>query len=139
MSERGGPGPAATSDALAGTQWEIVSIDGQAVGAEEPLVIEFGHDARVFGSTGVNSFTASYSIAGGYLSIGPMATTRRAAEPDRQAQEHLVVGSFAGNCPVTVTARTLTVDGPLGRVELVTTQPAPMEVPQAPPPEGVTG
>ena len=126
MTESGGGGPNATSDALAGTQWEILSIDGQSVeAADEPLLISFGHDGRVSGSTGVNQLTASYSLTADYLTFGPLATTRRAGSPALMEQEHRVVASLAGMCPFRLDPRTLWVDGPLGRVELANTRPPP--------------
>lgn len=118
MSDLGPNGPTATHDALAGTDWEIVSIDGAPVPASEPMVIGFGHDGRVSGSTGLNRLTASYSLTADYLTIGPLATSRRAGSPEQMALEHRVVASLAGMCPFRLTARDLSFDGPLGRVAL---------------------
>jgi len=126
MSEPRADGPNATSDALAGTQWEILTIDEEPViVGEAPLVVTFGHDGRVSGTTGVNQLTASYSLTADYLTFGPLATTRRAGPPDLMAQEHRVVASLAGMCPFHLAARTLSIEGPMGRIELVTTDPLP--------------
>ncbi|MEQ1785784.1 MAG: META domain-containing protein [Acidimicrobiales bacterium] len=126
MTDAGGHGPNATSDALAGTQWEILAIDGRAVIAgEAPLAIGFGHDGRVSGTTGVNQLTASYSLTADYLTFGPLATTRRAGPPELMDQEHRVVASLAGMCVYHLDARSLTIDGPMGRVELANTAPPP--------------
>lgn len=123
-------GPNATSDALAGTQWEIVTIDGAPVHGEPALTITFGHDGRVSGSTGLNHLTASYSLTADYITFGPLATTRRSGPPERLAQEHLVVASLAGMCSYRLDSAHLAIDGPLGRVELAGTQapvdPAPL-------------
>ena len=126
MSEAGGLGPSATSDALAGTEWSIVRLDGQDLeAAGVQLLLAFGHDGRVWGSTGVNEVTGSYSLTESYVTFGPLATTRRAGEPGLMEQEHRLVASFAGMCPFHLTARTLSIDGPFGRVELVSTAPLP--------------
>jgi heat shock protein HslJ len=125
MTESGGGGPNATSDVLAGTQWEILSIDGQPVVADEPLLLSFGHDGRVSGTTGINQLTASYSLTADYLTFGPLATTRRAGPPELLEQEHRVVASLAGMCPFRLDPRTLWINGPLGRVELANTRPPP--------------
>ena len=126
MTEAERQGPTATSDVLAGSEWRIVRLaDTPLVDSDAPLVVSFGHDGRVFGSTGVNELTASYSVTADYVTFGPLATTRRAATPEQMAQEHVVVSSFAGMCPFRLTAHTLSIDGPLGRVELVTTTPLP--------------
>lgn len=136
MSEGGRLGPSATSDALAGTEWRIVAVDGQPVRGDEPLLVSFGHDGRVTGTTGVNSFTASYSLTADYLTFGPMATTRRAAPPDLAEREQQVVGSLAGICPVAVATHTLEFEGPRGRVELHSTRPLPVPAPSPPGPTG---
>jgi heat shock protein HslJ len=136
MTDGDGPGPNATTDALAGTQWSIVELaETPIVEAEEPLVVRFGHDGRMSGSTGVNQLTASYSLTADYLTFGPLATTRRDGTPEQMEQEHRVIASFAGMCPFHVTAHTLSIDGPLGRVELVSTAPLPAP-PKAQAPEG---
>jgi len=113
-------GPTATSDVLAGTSWRIRSIDrvAMAAGEGEPMVLTFGHDGRVSGSTGVNRLTASYNVTPEYLTFGPMATTRRAGTPELMAQEHKVVGSLAGMCRYQLSATSLELDGPYGPVEL---------------------
>ena len=128
MTELGSPGPNATSDALAGTQWEILSIDGTPITpADPPLIVTFGHDGRVSGSTGVNQLTASYSLTHDYLTFGPLATTRRAGPPELMEQEHRIVASLAGMCSYRLDPRSLSIDGPLGRMELANTDP-PAEV-----------
>ena len=88
MTEPEVHGPTATSDALAGTQWLIVRLGDQPVVEDgESLVVAFGHDGRVFGSTGVNQLTASYSLTADYLTFGPLATTRRAGTTEHTGTE----------------------------------------------------
>lgn len=82
------------------------------------MVLSFGHDGRVSGSTGVNQLTASYNVTPEYLTFGPMATTRRAGSPELMAQEHRVVGSLAGMCRYRLSHAVLEFDGPYGLVEL---------------------
>jgi heat shock protein HslJ len=135
MSEIGGTGPTATSDALAGTQWELRSIDGQPVaGADGPLLITFGHDGRVSGTTGVNQLTASYSLTPEYLTFGPLATTRRAGPPELMEQEHRIVSSLAGMCSYRLDPWSLSIDGPFGRVDLLNTDPPALAAPSPPGP-----
>ena len=120
MSDPATTGPTATSDVLAGTTWQIRRIAGVELTAPEDhvIVVTFGHDGRVSGSTGVNQLTASYNVTPEYLTFGPMATTRRAASEELMAQEHQVIGSLAGMCRYQLSAATLTFDGPYGPVEL---------------------
>ena len=126
MTEPDGPGPTATSDALAGTEWEIVRVADEPVeSGDGPLLLAFGHDGRVSGSTGVNQLTASYSLTADYLTFGPLATTRRSGSPEQMEQEHRLVQSLAGMCPFGLTVHTLSIEGPLGMVELISTRPLP--------------
>ena len=118
MIEHGVHGATATSDALAGTTWEILSVDAQPVAGGDAAMIAFGHDGRVSGSTGVNHLTASYSVTSEYLTFGPLATSRRAGVAELMDQEHRIVASLAGMCPFRLSARSMWIDGPLGRVEL---------------------
>ena len=132
MTAPDGTGPTATSDALAGTEWSIVRVgDTPVLEGDQPLVIAFGHDGRVSGSTGVNQLTASYSLTAEYLTFGPLATTRRAGTPESMEQEHRVVQSLAGMCAFELTARTLSIEGPFGRIDLVSTAPLPHDPPTA--------
>jgi heat shock protein HslJ len=127
MTDPDGTGPNAMSDALAGTEWTIVRLgDTPVLDSDQPLVVAFGHDGRVSGSTGVNQLTASYSLTAGYLTFGPLATTRRAGPPEQMEQEHRVVQSLAGMCLFELTAHTLSIDGPLGSIDLVSTAPLPV-------------
>jgi heat shock protein HslJ len=133
MTEPDGPGPTATSDALAGTEWEIVRVADEPVHpADASLLLSFGHDGRVSGSTGVNQLTASYSLTADYLTFGPLATTRRSGTPEQMEQEHRLVQSLAGMCPFSLTVHTLSIEGPLGLVELVSTTPLPEPYEPAP-------
>jgi heat shock protein HslJ len=114
----GPTGAPATSDALGGSTWVIVSIDGQPIAGGDDVTVTFGHDGRVSGSTGVNRFTASYAMSSGYLTVGPMATTRRAGDPELMAQEQRIVASLAGMCSFDLQERRLAIEGPMGWVEL---------------------
>jgi heat shock protein HslJ len=120
MSDPAMTGPTATSDVLAGTSWRLRRIDRVPVvtADAEPMLLTFGHDGRVSGSTGVNQLTASYNVTPEYLTFGPMATTRRAGSPELMAQEHKVVGSLAGMCRYRLTEVSLELEGPYGPVEL---------------------
>ncbi|MDX1570159.1 MAG: META domain-containing protein [Xanthomonadales bacterium] len=72
---------------LSGGRRSVVAIDGEApVG--EPW-IQFDRD-DLSGSTGCNSFRASYDYADGQLSVGPIAATKRFCRTDLARQESRV-------------------------------------------------
>ena len=102
MTEPDGTGPTATSDALGRHRvgHRALRRRSPCSTADEPLVLAFGHDGRVSGSTGVNQLTASYSLTADYLTFGPLATTRRAGTPEQMEQEHRVVPVARRHVPV---------------------------------------
>lgn len=116
MAIDAGDGSMATSDVLAGGRWLVDSIDGAVVLPGFDVTMEFGHDGRVSGSTGVNQYTASYTVAGGSVMFGPLAMTRRDGPPEAVAQERVVVGSVAGRCPFRLDEGVLVLEGPFGVV-----------------------
>lgn len=60
-----------------GGEWQILMMDGEAL-VEQNIGWTF-KEGRVFGTTGCNSFSGSYSMAGNNLSFSPaMAMTRKA-------------------------------------------------------------
>jgi heat shock protein HslJ len=75
---------------LTGTDWRLVSL-GPA-GSETDVVTgttvtaRFGEDGRIGGSTGCNTYSGSYEVRGDTISIGRLASTRRACL-DQNANE----------------------------------------------------
>ena len=73
--------------------WDVTSVlydDGiRSVIAGTTLTATFGPDGRVTGSSGCNTFRGPYEEQGEELSVGPLASTRKACKsPDgAQAQE----------------------------------------------------
>jgi heat shock protein HslJ len=66
---------------LAGTEWGFSEVGRTA------LFIQFGPDGRVSGSTGCNRFTGTFGQDRSALTIGPLATTRRACVPEAMKRE----------------------------------------------------
>ena len=63
--------------------WRLVGTKG-----ETPITVTFAADGRVSGNAGCNTFTGRYSVDDLSLSVGPLASTRRACPtPELQAQE----------------------------------------------------
>ncbi len=52
-------------------------------------------DGQVAGSAGCNRFHGSYSTEGGKLTVGPLATTRRACEESLMTQEREFLAALA--------------------------------------------
>ncbi len=67
---------------LTGTEWGFSEEAGATA-----RFIRFGSDGRVSGSAGCNRFTGRYSQGGSALTIGTLATTRRACLPEVMQRE----------------------------------------------------
>ncbi|WP_338466802.1 YbaY family lipoprotein [Novosphingobium sp. ZN18A2] len=79
--------PASTQAIPSGAVHTVEDIDGTGLIDNSHVTILFGTDGRVSGSTGCNTFSASYTANGNALSIGPVATTRRACLPALDKQQ----------------------------------------------------
>lgn len=114
-----------TADLL-GT-WAIVNVHvperEAVVSTDDGLLVEIG-DETISGDTGCNRFHGPYRLDGASLTVGPLATTRRAGDPAQMEQERAILGALA-----TVTAWRLG-DGrvdllrPDGGIGLVLVRPA---------------
>jgi len=77
---------------LAGTTWSATGVN-TGTGAVTSLVAGttvtavFGDDGTISGNAGCNTYNGTYEVSGKDLTIGPLATTRMACEPDVSTQE----------------------------------------------------
>jgi heat shock protein HslJ len=67
---------------LAGTEWGFSGEIGKAA-----RFIQFRSNGNVNGSTGCNRFTGTFDQDGSTLTIGPLATTRKACLPEAMERE----------------------------------------------------
>jgi len=67
---------------LAGTEWGFSEEIGRTA-----RFIQFGSEGRVSGSTGCNRFSGTYNQDGDALTIGTLATTRKACRPEAMKRE----------------------------------------------------
>lgn len=81
---------------LAGTNWTVKSIDGNAPQGEA-LTAEFSAGGRLNGNAGCNTFSGAYFQTGPSVRIGDLMSTRRACEDaGRQQQETRVLDILKG-------------------------------------------
>ncbi len=74
------PAAAPASASLAGREWALESLAGEAIPAAtggRPITITFA-DGRVSGSGGCNRFSGTYTLTGDALQFGPLAATKMA-------------------------------------------------------------
>lgn len=67
------------SSLLAGAPWTVRAINGDTVSGTAPT-LQFDETGRVSGSTSCNQYSARYTIGGEGLTIGAVASTRRACD-----------------------------------------------------------
>jgi heat shock protein HslJ len=81
---------------LAGTDWSLVDMGGTGDFAKLVPTLHFGLDGMVSGFSGCNKFSGPYTVTGGDLSLGSLATTKMACEPPASAVEAGVLAALAG-------------------------------------------
>jgi putative lipoprotein len=89
---RAAPAPAAAgstgnADKLVGPTWVAEDIGGGGVIDRLQSSISFTAEGQVHGSGGCNNFTGRYTLDGKTLSLGPLASTRKACPPAIMEQE----------------------------------------------------
>jgi len=77
---------------LPGTTWNVVNYNNGkdavvSLVAGSELTLEFGTDGQVSGSGGVNRYNGAYEVDGASISVGPLASTKMAGEPELMEQE----------------------------------------------------
>jgi putative lipoprotein len=84
---------------VAGSDWRIVEIGGQAQSTQSQATLHVGTDNTISGSSGCNEFNGTSKMSGHQLHFGPLASTRRACEPALMSQEQRLfeeLGKVAG-------------------------------------------
>jgi heat shock protein HslJ len=84
---------------LAGVNWKVTSFNNNrhavvGVLGESSITMSF-KDGLVAGSAGCNRFHGTYSTDGSKLTVGPLATTRRACEEPLMTQEREFLAALA--------------------------------------------
>ncbi|QNA83977.1 META domain-containing protein [Sphingomonas sp. So64.6b] len=90
VSGCGGNPIIASAPAIAGA-WRIESVSGQLTRGAKSASITFSDD-RVSGNTGCNGFSGAFRFERGFLTAGPLASTRMACPPRGMAQEQAILG-----------------------------------------------
>jgi heat shock protein HslJ len=81
---------------LANTTWTVTSIAGTSTVAEARPTMAFAPEGTVTGSDGCNQYSGTFRTQGQSIEVGPLATTRMACEPPRNAQADAFGAAFSG-------------------------------------------
>ena len=89
-----GGGLAAVADDLTETAWRAVAVDGVAVPDGVRVVLRFGADGELTGTTGCNRAFGGYERDGERISVGPLGGTRMACPPPADEVEWKVLAAL---------------------------------------------
>jgi heat shock protein HslJ len=103
---------------IAGTDWLMEEIEGQPVIHQAETALRFDPSGHVYGSTGCNTFTGSATISAYNLKMSPLATTRRAFDPELMAQEQRFLNALGA-------VRRISIDGD-GQLHLLASDDKPL-------------
>ena len=95
---------------LGGSRWVAVEVGGRAALANATPNAAFEIDGRVYGSTGVNRFSSSYSLVGDELTMGQAVSTMMAGPPEAMAQEQIWLHVLSSACRVRRDGELLVID-----------------------------
>lgn len=112
----GSGSPAITAGQLSGT-WTLTSAQpaGQSSQASPALFTITFADGRIAARVDCNSCSGTFALAGPVLTVGPNLACTRAACPT-QAFESLYTGILGGDHTAELSARTLVLSSPRGRL-----------------------
>jgi heat shock protein HslJ len=100
-----GMGTDDATPAIADSRWLAEDIDGRGIVDQAQSTIEFQGTERIAGSTGCNRYFAQVTLIGDNISVGQIASTRRACPPALMDQEQRFTQALAA-------ARRYALDGP---------------------------
>ena len=108
---------------LSGTGWDVHSYNNGRGAVTSPLpdtqlTATFGTDGSIEGDSGCNSYHGSYTADGAALSIGPLATTRRACADDVMAQEQAFLTALQASTRYELVADRLTLRNDEGAIQV---------------------
>jgi len=75
------------AERLRGGEWKVEDIGGRGIIDFTHVSLVFGHDSRITGVTGCNSYSVPYEVSGDRLSVGQGISTQRACLPALRDQE----------------------------------------------------
>ena len=79
--------PPSPQKILPGTGWRLVAMDDVAIDPRTAPTLAFPNEGGVNGDGGCNRYSATASLEGDELTLGPIATTRRTCEERVMARE----------------------------------------------------
>ena len=112
-SQAGGSasGNVSSGTTLAGTSWTVTTVGGTTTIANAQPTIVFGTDGSISGTSGCNTYSGTFGTDGDKITIGHLASTMMACEPDRNAQEQAFTTALQGATHWKIDSGTLHLTG----------------------------
>jgi heat shock protein HslJ len=82
--------PAAAGETVLG-QWRIEQARSEPILDKRRARVDFGADGKLSGHTSCNTMSATYTLVGDVLKVGPIATTRMACAQLQMEQEDRIL------------------------------------------------
>jgi heat shock protein HslJ len=126
---------------LSGFTWRVTGYNNgrQAVTSPVPgtvLTAVFGEDGTISGDSGCNNYTGPFTVAGSSMTIGPLASTRRACLSDEaNAQEQAFLAALAATRTYELVGERLTLRDDSGATQVQLVRPAIQPTPGGSEPE----
>lgn len=94
---------------LAGTAWQLTSINNEAAESATPVTIQFEEDGSVVGFGGCNQYGSRYTLTGNQISFEPIVSTRMACADPAMAAETAYFAALQAAAQVELSNDTLTL------------------------------
>lgn len=99
-------------------RWNVVRLEGGELMPRLTRATLSFENGRVAGSTGCNTVTGAFSVAGFILSVGQLASTRKLCAPAAMRAERAVQQALQGAKNYQVRGNTLRITGDGGTLQL---------------------
>ncbi|RUO20824.1 hypothetical protein CWE08_06905 [Aliidiomarina iranensis] len=80
---------------LAGPEWRITHVQGEAIAESVAVSINFGENGEVYGNSGCNRFVGEYVLTGENFQLHQLASTRMACSEIQMATENQVLEALS--------------------------------------------
>lgn len=96
-------------DALAGSGWLLVSLDGAPLVDDSAITLQFDSEGALGGSGGCNRYGGMYSLDGDSIDVGGVFSTQMACAEDIMAQEYAYFEALEAASTYAIEGDTLTL------------------------------
>lgn len=78
------------------TDWDLITLSGKPIASDLSIRLSFTQDGSVAGNAGCNNYNAAYTLSDHILSVGPIASTKKACPEMVMQQEAQFLAALEG-------------------------------------------